>query len=261
MTTTTVDRVATAPALDRELLSALVTGELVAIQIPDWFSPERCGEVVARVLAHPQLSPFDGESIRHVGLSTAVRDASAEGAARYRAGGLAQRQLIRELFAPWLSPADRLRLELAECWPSGTRPKYVGGALVDGGEVRIMEEGVGHYLHCDLTDPNDDEPCRARYFSSVVIEAPAAGGELLLWDDVGTDEANDMAFAVQERLGIAAMLEQAPPPTWEFPPHPGELIIAHAARLHAVRPVRSGRRIVALASFNFSGPDRPLIVT
>lgn len=134
------DRIA--HGLSAEHIEALAKGDLLAIQVREFYPERLCRRSVRRLTGHPLRESY--KVAPHIGkIGKAIVDGADNPAALreyYRQAPGALREL-RELFEPYHPPMDRLRVELQECWPAGSNLENLHGPLMFCGLVRLFEKG------------------------------------------------------------------------------------------------------------------------
>ncbi|HET7232786.1 MAG TPA: 2OG-Fe(II) oxygenase [Longimicrobium sp.] len=183
----------------------------------------------------------------------------ADGRDRYLAAAFRETRVLRDrVFAPYLSPLDRVRLELDELWPGGAAVARMDGRPMSAGTVR-------HYVAGDRMNPHVDgnsgevlaelcRECRIAVNIYLDVPPPGAGGELELWNLALTpEEANSPPRPgyrlPDELLGDADVVIR---------PAAGDLVMFDTSRIHAVRAVREGTRTTASCFVGVRGPREPL---
>ncbi len=160
---------------------------------------------------------------------------------------------IRELFDPYLSPIDKLRLDLDEL--------YVHGANIAQFENKKMFCGIARVTHCDLDlqerNPHVDslppEFFLQRQFSAnIYLSTPPVGGDLIVYPmkPLSAQEVDD--FEANQKLWSSKLPEGI-----RIKPNNGDLILINTRRPHAVTKFTDGTR-VSLQTFIGVNENRPL---
>jgi hypothetical protein len=187
-----------------------------------------------------------------------------EGKKRYIAEAMPTVRALRSIWAPYLSPIDRLRLELQESWPAGANLEYLDGEALFVGQARVFGDR-GALPHQDFmpwelgslsTAPRQASPIYSQLTANIYLQTPDSGGELQLWS-VGYD--HDEYIGLREQPGVPGLdRARIPEPTVQITPEPGMLVLSHTTRIHAVLP-SEGRSRMALSCFaGVRGPQEPL---
>jgi|JI9StandDraft_1071089.scaffolds.fasta_scaffold62424_2 hypothetical protein len=163
----------------------------------------------------------------------------------------------RDLCRPYLSPLDKLRLELDERWPKGATVLNLGSGKMFSGLIRVLNGAV--LAHEDKLER--DMECSSRSLNyvgqlacNIYLRMPKAGGELTRWGISLPDEE------YKKRIGSTYGIEPASLPKRSITIRPctGDLIIFNPRFLHAVGAASSETSRVSMSTFIlYQGDDRP----
>lgn len=251
--------------ITQESLLQLTTGEAIAIVVRGYSSAEQCEQAVERLFADTRYKEYDNLPGVHMwGLNSSESLPDPDRKKKYFADAMPTVRALRSIWAPHLSPIDRLRLELQESWPAGANLKYFDGQGLFVGQARVFGErgALPHqdYMPWELAslrgDAGQASGIQAQLTANIYLQAPDRGGEVQLWS-VGYDHAEYVGL--REQPGVPGLdRARIPEPTVQITPEPGMLLIFHATRLHAVLP-SEGRPRVALSCFiGVRGEDESL---
>jgi hypothetical protein len=194
-------------------------------------------------------------------LGAVVGDAmsSPEHARQYFATAVPMARMIRdEIFGPLLSPIDRLRLDLDECWPFGSMVGRIDGQQMVAATLRWFISGDRMAPHIDRSNEClIDDLCKMRRLAAnIYLQVPAEGngGEFEIWNfrpsaDDFDDKARSMGAFNRQQLGQ---------PAWTIRPEAGDLIVFDTAFVHAARRVENGFRLTASCFIAVRGQDQPI---
>jgi hypothetical protein len=177
----------------------------------------------------------------------------------YYSQAVAVQRRLRQIFAPFQSPIDKMRIELQEVWPSGALPENLDGRSLFVGLGRVFEHDIEGLPHQDVLRRDSPEPkartIQAQLGSNIYLQCPASGGELEVWDLYLSDEE----FAQLKTPGSYGIERfKLSEPTVVISPQPGDLILFNSESVHAVRAIH-GRTRVSVSSFiGYRGFDAPL---
>lgn len=147
---------------------------------------------------------------------------------------------VRSASSPYLSPIDRLRVELDENWSRGANLANFEGSKMFIGIGRIMKAELSHLS--ELQPHWDSVPAQyaqmmGQYSANIYLSVPARGGELEIWDvpPIATSviHANDPHRDWRAEL----------PPSILVKPEKGDLLLFNTRRPHAIRSFASGIRV------------------
>ena len=201
--------------------------------------------------------------------------------------------------ATLLSPLDKLRLELDECWPGGaTLLKDSAGRPYLPGVGRLMQgptRWADGFAHVDELTPLRTD--RGLFSANVYLEVPPTGGELHIWNvawvsvklesclcvvpiKTETNYRTELSFPSTVKYSRwdfyrhAATLslltnpnEEAQrqlrgrlPPPLRIRPEAGDLIVICAQRPHAVQGFPIGNRVSLQSFITHEGARKPLSI-
>ena len=148
----------------------------------------------------------------------------------YSRAAVASIRKIRSYAHPYLSPMDRLRLELDEQLPGGARiASHVNGAKAFAGVGRVMESSQ-EMIHADTGRPG----CLT---ANLYLRMPGAGGGTKVWYHPG-----DYLKSPGSYLFAPGEIPESAPCTL-FQPTVGELVIWNPLSPHVVLPFQGGPRV------------------
>lgn len=250
-------------AITRDSLIALHCGELDAIRIKDFYPEELCRIITTKLIESPLYAINDKPTLANrIGLSFFLGYESAEIKQKYWAKAVRIAQDIRKLCAPYLTPIDKLRLELDELWPAGAMLASIEGHKMYAGVVRVIKEGGSSEPHQD-TLPWHVRDCEvAQSFigqlsANTYLSIPPEGGELQLWR-LSLNEEQSALLETKGSYGLDG--SSLPPPEYEIKPAIGELILINTRKVHAVKECRGAYRVSWSNFIGFAGVDKPLLL-
>jgi hypothetical protein len=168
----------------------------------------------------------------------------------------------RKIFDPYLSPIEKLLLELQQQWPLGCRLQSFASRLAFTGLLRAVPDGGKADVHQDMTKWDIRHIAEAQDLGTVLscvcyLDCAEAGGLLELWNHGFIDEAEYNRCKTPNHYGIDRRFVGEPAVV--LTPHPGDMIIFNAQKLHAVTCTKSNRRRLTQSAFiAYRGPNREL---
>ncbi|MBY0442778.1 MAG: 2OG-Fe(II) oxygenase [Mycobacteriaceae bacterium] len=177
----------------------------------------------------------------------------------YYSEAVAVQRRMREIFTPFQSPIDKMRIELQEVWPAGALPENLDGRNLFVGLGRVFENAVEGLPHQDVLRRDSPEPkaatLRAQLGSNIYLQCPAAGGELEIWDKY----FSDAEFTQLKKPGSYGIeRHKLPPPTVVIAPEPGDLIVFNSESVHAVQAIQGQTRVSVSSFIGYRGVQAPL---
>ncbi|MEU3987163.1 hypothetical protein AB0F24_02065 [Streptomyces platensis] len=250
-------------------LLALARGEIMAILVEDYCDPQLGRSIAQHLLddEHRYTGYDNVPDVHKWGHNTYEGLSSPEHEEHYFSDALPSIQSLRDYWSPYLSPIDRLRLELQEGWPSGANMEYLDRRALFVGQARIFHEGKGAIPHQDFLPWELRDLRKSQHVDGVAqltgqltanmyLQTPEVGGELELWP-IGYDYADyESLRASPDSYGLNRT--KIPEAATMLKPRDGMLILFHATRVHAVRPSEGADRVAISAFIGVRGIDRPL---
>lgn len=217
-------------------LAALAIGEVDAIRISNFATPESCEFLAASILRSDLLGDYDNARlISRVGKSFFETE-TPESRKHYFAKSIQWIREMRELCEPMLTPIDKLRLALDEAWPSGATLASMEGDRLFAGLARIFKRGSFSEIHqdnllWDAPHSNFSRELTAQFAANTYLKMPNNGGALNLWRTELSKEQYDQ-WKNEGSYGLNSCF--LPPPDITLVPKVGELIIFNSRRPHEV---------------------------
>ncbi len=139
---------------------------------------------------------------------------------------------IRKASSPYISPIDKLRVDLDEIWPNGANVAIINGKKAFVGIGRVMPADLSHLSekqpHFDLVDRKYFPNLSRQYAANIYLNVPGNGGELEIWNvnPIMINEVNTFKPPEDWRSEL--------PPSFKIKPAEGDLLIFNSCRPHAV---------------------------
>lgn len=190
------------------------------------------------------FSETDSEELRNTYFQNAIR----------------QIDNIRQLFYPFYSPIDYLRLKLQEVYPHGAELMTLDGQKMFCGLLRAFHSGVEAEPHQDVLYWDSDYDRNAmldnQLAANIYLKTPEEGGELELWNHKCDSQQeyenlrNPHSYGLDRtKLGSSELL---------ILPEPGDLILFESNRVHAVLPSKGALRITMSSFIGYNRNNQPL---
>lgn len=179
---------------------------------------------------------------------------------KYHANAIRSINELRRIFQPYLSPIDKLRLNLEEIWSSGTHLETLYGKKCFVGICRIIAANVSLDPHTDRLDRDSPDSYQAKSLLSqlsanIYMQVPEKGGALELWPHE-PDEDEYKKMKSSDHYGVSRELLGSP--ALSIRPEPGDLILFNPRKFHAVSEGKGQDRICIGAFIGYRGDNQPL---
>ncbi|MGF6095690.1 hypothetical protein [Pseudomonas sp. 18175] len=258
---TTLAPAIVAHVLDTATLLQLTQRKIGVLHIKRFYPPEHGTLAAMAAITHPKLGYYHKQYTSSVGrICTPHIDSEwdTQAAERYHREALENTHDMRELFSPYPSPADRVRLLLQEYWPAGANLQRLHGRPCFVGAIRVFKPSTSKfYPHNDRLDEESDAPelegMVEQLVANMYLQVPSVGGDLQLWLREPTVEETERIRDVEGLLP-----DSIEPPALVIHPEAGDLIIFSSRMLHAVTSSDEDYRIGMAAFIGCFGPQRPL---
>ncbi|GAA3052955.1 hypothetical protein GCM10020000_38260 [Streptomyces olivoverticillatus] len=156
-------RVIEAERITRADLLALAHGDAIAIVVRRYCPQDLCERATEQLMKDRLYGEYANvPGVHKWGLNTYEGLSTAEREKRYFNEAVAAVQSLRDAWSPFLSPIDRLRLELQEGWPGGANMEHLDGNPLFVGQARVFQEGNGAIPPTRTSSPGSWRTCAAR---------------------------------------------------------------------------------------------------
>lgn len=245
---------------DSEAVAALARGELDVVWHQGFYGVEICESVLPAIRAACDASSYSlTNDLQSLGTSMGEAEQSPAHEDEYFSTAPQTREVIRsQLFRPYLSPIDMVRLLADEAWPAGGTIARRGSQPMLSGIVRRWTQGGQANPHIDQRELPilASLSLQRRIAVNVYLATPPAGhgGEIEFWDRI----ESEARYVQMKRSDYGVNRDQLGAPTLAIAPNPGDLVAFDASRLHGVRGVESGERVTAACFLGVRDEDHPL---
>lgn len=237
-------------------LKRLFSGEIYAIVIPNYVEKSTCIHAAKQLLDNRIREYSNAPGIGRIGLSFYETQVNKETERRYFDLAISNINHLRGVFAPFLSPIDKLRLEVDEAWPYGAKLGTHNGNKMFAGLCRALEPGKGILPHEDKferdTPLNDSHtPVKSQIGANIYLQNGTKGGDIELYkqslDTPDYDRLRGNSYGISRNL--------LPPPLIQIHPEEGSLVLFNSRRLHAVTPTEDKLRLTVACFVGYRGDE------
>lgn len=247
-------------ALSSTNLLDIFENRAIALVIKKYYSSEICSELTKKCIGDNIEHYENAPSIGRYGMAYYETEGVPERLNKYYTKSITTIKDIRKLFSPYISPMDKLRLDLEEEWQYGANIQNIDNKKMFVGLLRLLEPNVDFLPHQDIfhLDAISNDKARelkAQIAANIYIKTPNNGGELNLWSYGFHD------YEYNEKLdtnsyGISR--NKLPEHSISIKPESGDLILFNSRVLHAIKPGNSTR--ISLSCFiGFKDITSPLV--
>ena len=255
------------PSLSQAALEQVVSGQVCVLLVRTFCDPQLCQKLTAQLLKsrpeHYTHEVYDHGHLKEEYLGVdrigfpfnATFGGNAKASDIYYRSALPGIRHVRNACEPFLSPIDRLRLELDELWPDGATVAAFEGRKMFVGIVRVMQAATStlseEHPHFDAL-PERYRTFDAQLAANIFLAVPESGGEFETWNapplHAGVESLSTDPDP-RKHLGQGILVT----------PQTGDLVIFNAGRPHATRQFTSGSRI-SLQCFMGYARSHPLML-
>lgn len=242
-------------------LLELIKGNIIALRIPNYFASELCDSISNKLLGKRyEYYKYAKEIVGRIGLSFSETKNDNINLKKYYNNSISNIVAIRDAFSPYLSPIDKLRLDLQEVWQEGAilgnnkehRKTFVGLCRI----IEPNKEVLPHQdiLKWDTDNKNKFTDILTQLAVNIYLKIPEKGGELELWDLELSQKKYQLL--AKGKYGIEYSL--LPEPTNIIKPLLGELILFNSQKIHSIRQGNTSR-ITMSCFIGYKSDNNPLV--
>ncbi|MBS3030735.1 MAG: 2OG-Fe(II) oxygenase (plasmid) [Dolichospermum sp. DET50] len=266
------DAIISAKELEEWHLIGLLDHSIDAVIVPNYFLEQECITISERIKKSQYFHAYPGHpSVSRLGQELFECGESEIELAKQQEKALTLIKEMRRLVHPYISPIDRLRIELDDIWRCGCNLAKLGDKKVFAGVVREHQEDSPGQPHCDVMgwgflESYKDKPNLINNIAAnVYLKMPESGGETILWDEWPTQsEYKNGEYSIVHNTDVPDSVSfdstKIAQPKLEIQPNQGDLILFNSMRIHAVKKIETGVRMTWGCLIGYSGTDKPLVI-
>jgi hypothetical protein len=259
------DTIISAKELEEWHLIGLLDRSIDAVIVPNYFLEQECITISERIKKSKHFNAYPGyPSVLRLGLELFECGESELELAKHQEQALTLIKEMRRLVHPYISPIDRLRVELDDIWSYGCTLAKLGDKKVFTGIVREYQEDSPGAPHCDvigwgfLKSYKDKPNLISNIAANVYLKMSESGGEILLWDEWPTQSEYKIEQNIDDPVSVGNS-KKTTQPKLEITPNLGDLILFSSMRIHSVKMTKTGVRMTWGCLIGYSGTNDPLV--
>jgi hypothetical protein len=180
-------------------------------------------------------------------LNSTYTDPTGKNLKKYQEEALPTIRSVRKAAQPYMSPIDRLRLELDELWPQDANLATYKGKKAFCGIGRIMPSELSELSekqpHFDSVPVSYFPDIYKQFAANIYLNVPKMNGELEIWN-VEPIEINKV-----ENFKIPDDWRSALPESIKVKPEQGDLLLFNTRRPHAITSFNDSKARTSIQTF------------
>ncbi len=252
--------------LNSSLLEELQNNEIGAVIIKGVYSKEICLHLSEQIKQKMKRGTYaNAPLIDRVGKAFFETLSSENLYEEYFKLSLAMTAELREVFFPYLSPIDLLRLKLDEIYVQGCNLATLNRKKMFAGLVRFFKEGSTAEPHQDIIKRDAKgfdlgTHVTGQLAFNLYLQEAQEGGELHIWNWRPSLAEAKQYQHTDPKLSYGLNLRQTPKenPDLRIQVEAGDFIFFNSRNVHAVSTIGSGERISVSSFIGYRGAAQSL---
>ncbi len=249
----------------------LLAGKILALRIPSYYHHEQAEKISEELIEQDTLERYHRApdvGVQRTGITFFETNGNVKMLEHYYQQAPTCNRNIRRICSPFLSPIDKLRLDLGDMWLAGACIENIHNRTMLAGIGRVFEDDFELPPHQDILARDvKDAPIYPTYpFSNlatqlsanIYLRTPKFGGELEIWNvkpsSTKQPEIHDKEYKYEGIIDRRIL----PAATAVIKPQIGELILFDSTRVHAVRASHGGPRVSMSMFIGYRNQEEPL---
>lgn len=243
-------------------LKGLLDHSIDVIRIPNYYTKENSSDIANKLRSSEYFGSYvNAPLIGRVGQAYFECQNDELSLARYKKNALKWVRNMRQQLHPYITPIDRLRVEIGDSWIHGCNLATIDGNKLFAGLVREFKENSYAEPHNDVlawdVTGDDSTDVTNQLSANIYLETSQEGGELVLWNEWPIQSEYNV-IKIDGSYGVDR--NKIMPPQIEITPQQGELILFNPMRIHSVEKIQSGSRMTWTCFIGYSNDNNPLVV-
>lgn len=246
ITTEQQSNIITAHELEKWHLDGLFNRTIDAVRISGYITEQNAKDISSKIKQSTFFGCYvNAPNIGRIGQAFFECQNDDISLKRYRELSATWIKEMRKEISPYLTPIDRLRLELSEIWPYHCHLAELADHKLFAGLVREFKEGSFAEPHNDVLSWDLVNGIHTKVTNqiaaNVYLETSDKGGALRLWNEWPETKEEYEVIQINGSYGVEKEFLRGS--YIEIIPEVGELVLFNPRRIHSVEEILQGSRL------------------